>query len=811
MQGMLRRSPMPSPGYPVGLLALFVGIMAFVGWDTLVRSRHVLSVSSTYGVTVDAPANSATSPTGYADGMRSVLLPTGSADTAHWIMQTQAMFAKGEWRVRHVTYDNSPDGREVHWGAPFHWWLAALAWVDHVASGRPIGQSVERAVLYSGPVMLVAALLLLIPFLARRFSPMAAAMFLIGLIATYPFYLDFTAGYADHHGAVSLCALLTVLFLAVGGTETGAIARRWFTASAAAGGLGLWISAATQVPVLVAVGVGALAAAWIGRGAPERARWLAEPDLWRHWGRAGAVASLVAWVIEYFPHDFSMRLEVNHPFYALAWLGGGEVVRLGVLALRDGWTAVAPRDRVAGGVGLALVAVLPVTVLGWPAQTFWVADRFLWLLHNQHISEFRGLTYILARGFNANTLSLWLPMALLVPLAAWCLRPGANPRARADLALALVPAVVTAAMAWTQIRWLGLAFALSVPAMAVFFREHAAQSRRWHLGWLLALAIAFGPGFVTTLRRPLAVPEFTTDDMQNLAVRDVGQWLKRWSGPERTVVLASPSTTTKLLLYGGVDGVDTLYWENLPGLRAAAQIFAARSDEEAQALAARLKLTHIVCISWETFEPAMVLLERGLPADSTLPTDAFYARLLQSPVPPLWLQAVPFKLPKHPALDESHVRIWKVVPPQSPATALARATNFYLELGQLDAAAKLAEPLLEYQRELTAMVMLAAIASRDGDQEGFGAAFGQVLARLDQAPPLALDEHLHLVVVLAVGRRADLAQAQLRAAMAKLNDASLRQLSVGTLTDLIALSDGLEVPFPNDDLRKTAQGLLPPK
>src|SRR5262249_22178530 len=134
-----------------------------------------------------------------------------------------------------------------------------------------------------------------------------------------------------------------------------------------------------------------------------------------------------------------------------------------------------------------------------------------------------------------------------------------------------------------------------------------------------------------------------------------------------------------------LNGVDTLYWENLPGLQNAAEIFAARSDDEARTIATRLGITHIVFFTWETFEPALVLLKRGLPPDSPIPTDAFYARLLKSPVPPPWLQAVPFRLPKHPALADQQVRIWKVVPDQTPATAIARSVNFYLELGQLEA------------------------------------------------------------------------------------------------------------------------------
>ncbi len=56
-----------------------------------------------------------------------------------------------------------------------------------------------------------------------------------------------------------------------------------------------------------------------------------------------------------------------------------------------------------------------------------------------------------------------------------------------------------------------------------------------------------------------------------------------------------------------------------------------------------------------------------------------------------------------------------------------------------------------------------------------------------------------------------MAQAQLRSAMTKLDERSLRQLSLGTLTDLLALSDGLKVPLPNSELQRLAESLLPPR
>jgi hypothetical protein len=103
--------------------------LAYLTWDTATRIRHVDEISSLYGVTVDAPAIDAASPTGYSLGRRSAFFPGGGLDSLHWVMQTQAMFATGTWRIHEIAYDNAPHGRAVHWASPFRWWKIGRAHV----------------------------------------------------------------------------------------------------------------------------------------------------------------------------------------------------------------------------------------------------------------------------------------------------------------------------------------------------------------------------------------------------------------------------------------------------------------------------------------------------------------------------------------------------------------------------------------------------------------------------------------------------------------------------------------------------------
>lgn len=784
-------------------------VVAFVIWDAVVRSRHVLATTDRYGVTVDAPASQAGSSTGYADGKRSLLLPAGAADTAHWIMQTQAMIEAGDWRIRRVDYDNAPAGREVHWALPLHGWLAGLAWIDHLISGRPIGQSVERSVLYSGPVMFAVLLMLAGGILWRRFGPVASALFALGAVALYPFYLDFTAGYADHHGLANACALVLVLALLVG-WSAGAGARCWFTLSAVAGGIGLWISAATLVPVLAGCGLGVMAAFWIGRRSPGS---VPEAGLFRWWGGVGAGVSLVAYAVEYFPSHLGWRLEVNHPLYAFAWFGAGEILRAGALAARHGIQGVTGRDRVAVAMGTGLLVLLPLVIVVTGERTFTVADPFMWRLHALYISEFQSLGRTLAHGLSAGTVALCLPGLGLMPAAMLAGKRSTSPELRAQAFLALLPAVVGWLLACQQVRWLGLAYALSVPALALGLRaeaERAGASSHRLLAWLAAGVLIFLPGLVLACQRAWNASEFTTQEIHQLAERDVAHWLRQRAGTGRVVIAGMPTPTTRLIFSGGLAGMGTLYWENAAGLKAAAALFAAPTPDVAKEIAARAGVTHIVLFSWDAFEVSLAKLARKLPDDAPLPPDLFVAELLSGPVAPSWLKPLAFPLPEHPALAGAQVRIWEVTPSASPAAPAVNAANYFLELRRPDLAARLTPLLEEHRGELSANIMLAGIASRQRDAAAFTAAIERVRGQMAQAAALSLEEQLRLVVVLVVAGQEGPARAQLQQAMRKVDENTLRHLSSGALSDLFALTNAFEVPWPDPAMQALARRLQPP-
>src|SRR5208283_5985091 len=139
---------------------------------------------------------------------------------------------------------------------------------------------------------------------------------------------------------------------------------------------------------------------------------------------AGCAASFAAYAIEYFPAQMGWRLEVNHPLYGLAWLGGGELI----CQLGRRWVpgAIPGRSDSRLAVGGAILAgLLPAVALIARSRTFWVADPFLWRLHTAYIAEFHGMLWDLTQsGWNFSAIARVLPLLLSIPPLVFLLRRG---------------------------------------------------------------------------------------------------------------------------------------------------------------------------------------------------------------------------------------------------------------------------------------------------------------------------------------------------------------------------------------------------
>ena len=268
-------------------------------------------------------------------------VPSDYADAQTWVRFALALDSSGAWRLRHTDIDNAPHGRAVHWNSAFAHLVALGGKVRRAATGESIASATERSLAWINLPLLLAAIVLFSALVARRFGAAAGTLIALGMLGHAQFYAGFAPNNVDHHGllsAASLGVVLGVLFMGVGWwrprseefsllPDSQRAARVGVLVSAVCGAIGMWISAASVIPTIAFAGAaGLLATWWFGARVDDGAQL--DASLWQLWGRVGASLSLLFYFVEYAPHDIALRMEVNHPLYALAWLGGGELIAL---------------------------------------------------------------------------------------------------------------------------------------------------------------------------------------------------------------------------------------------------------------------------------------------------------------------------------------------------------------------------------------------------------------------------------------------------------------------------------------------------
>lgn len=626
-----------------------------------------------------------------------LIRPEFTVDGHMWIRHAENLVAGEGPQLRRTSIDNSPHGREVHWNSGYAWWLAGLGWTWHKITGLPLTQSVEQAAMWVNVPLLLVFSVGFGVWSLRRGGVAAALTMGLALFGHRSFYEGFWPGYADHHG-ITLAAILGLVlgaywmrggWIAAGAEpERAAVqAARW---SGFWGAVALWISAASAVPAIALVAAASLLAIFFSRGAQEGARVFA-PRVWRNWGRAGALASLGFYLLEYFPHHLGWRLEVNHPLYALAWLAGGELMAALVPAWVTGSAAEARRRFLFTAAWALPLAMAPavVIVLG-KAKVFLPSDPFMIGLHRT-ITEFLPLWQRLpTEGLRSHYDALLLMPALyLVALLALWVR-GAD---RWALLYALATAVPLHAMGFWQSRWAMSAapgqvlIVLALIATLPLVRGLSATGWRRVAVAVVLLAGFYGPGLYFRGREAWAFATqngITAGDGRQLVYREVAQMIRE-SQPEGEVVLfGSPNTSVNVAFYGNFKTLGTLYWENLDGLKAAAEISSARTDDEAARLLRERGVTHLAF-----FRDGNYILEFAYLLNPQITEEeakqTFGYRLLGSRLVPVWLEALPYAAPDGlPEGVDKEVLVFKVNFEQRPTEAAYRLGLLQARRKELD-------------------------------------------------------------------------------------------------------------------------------
>jgi hypothetical protein len=778
--------------------------LAFVVWSDLARQKRVEFISNFSAKEVRTDAGAAS---GYADGKRWLIVPEHNNPTYQWIQETQQMVAGGEWRVRSVDTENAPYGRKVDSPSPYRWWLVFLAWAGHLVSGKTVALCIERAALYADPLLHLIFLCLGTVFVARRFGALAGAAYAVGTAALFPIAAAFLPGVANDFGMGQGMVLCSVLLLVEGSADLSK-APAWYGLAGFAGGIGLWLNASIQAPIIAGAALGGVLAG-ILEEPKDGAESAVSRRAWKSWALAGSVTSLAGYLAEYFPGHMDLQLRVNCPLYGVAWLGLGELAwRIPAIV---SWTHGRERGRAALGAALPLAAVasLPIAIL-WARQGSFLTDDLL----STKLTNLPGgldepslLSWIRGGGPKGALLAALLP-ALFLPLSLRVMLARGNPaHLRRSVAIALVPALVALTLAAIRIRWWNTFDAVIIPLVVVAAFQGPGAAGRWSWAAILAVSCALGLSqLVPSGFGGSGVVRLTRAEVEGLYERDLAHWLSDHSAPGQRTVLCPPFRTSSLSFYGGLRGVGSQNWENKEGMAATSHIATAMRRDESEEVVRQRGVNFIVLPSWDTDLDELARLNLKYPESSFV-----YAlhRLHGGGFP--WLRPVPYEVPPVGGLDPQSVLILQVTDPSDPATAQSRIVEYLLEMRDVDEAVVASAELRNYPANIGAQVALAQLAKVRRDGASFDRVFRLILSEMSAGADrrLAWDRRVSLAVVLAIGGRADLSRAQVRRCIDEASEENLRSLTKESLFHLLILAKRSGVSLGDPGLQALSLKLLP--
>ena len=643
-----------------------------------------------------------------------VILREMALDGYVWNRHATHLGEDGRLRLRYTNFDNAPDGRQVHWSSGFAWYLRGLGLLRHAkVPQESLRTSVARMSIWANPILLALLIPLLAGLTAWRFGWLAGVTIAVGVIAAPGFYEGFLPAYPDHHGLIAAALLGTILgivWAGVGWVKPGAsardlipgdmrTARQGMWISAISGAAGFWISALSQAMIMVGIGTGALLAASVfASGLQKHEKAGFHPELWKLWGKVGALATIGFYLLEYFPSAPALRLEVNHPLYAIAWWGGaGFIVTLGQwLAGRcNPDNKLQWRDLILPALAVSLI---PLSVVIWGQAVHIGLEPFFTKL-GTFIAELKPLLW----RFRMKTLSFdsafgYFPAITAAAVVMLFFRR--IPRsARTQLLFLIAPVFVITALQFYQTRWGMLASPAYIVLTALLLPVLWDLLARWHVprfllaGGTLALAVlflivpyrSFTPEVQIALSDPAKQAPSPTEAL-HLVLRDIAETIHRDAGGKPVVLLSSPNSSTLISGMGDFRTIGTLYWENIAGLKTAASMLCAQGDEDSLKQLQKNGVTHVALISWENFiEPYFSILQGIKPNSDTL-ENSFGHRALFQNIIPSWARPIPY--PPNPVTKQLGLKILllAVTPNQSQIEAQFHLAEFLVAQNELASA-----------------------------------------------------------------------------------------------------------------------------
>jgi hypothetical protein len=243
-------------------------------------------------------------------------------------------------------------------------------------------------------------------------------------------------------------------------------------------------------------------------------------------------------------------------------------------------------------------------------------------------------------------------------------------------------------------------------------------------------------------------------------------------------------------------------WESHPGHVAASRILSAPEASEAEAVLQNLELTHLILPSWEGILPLLVQ-EPLVEGKNTM-----YARL-QRWVLPLYMRPIPYHLPPVPGYAAQKLVVLKITPPQDEALSLSRLAEYFVEMDREEPAVLAAKVLEEsFPDDPNAAIARATVCAHAKNQVGFDRELERLAADVMAGKkPFLWDRRVQRAIVLALGRRNELARAEIEACIASISTDNVFDLTSLQAYRLSTLARSHGLAFPNRDLAELVLSL----
>lgn len=589
-------------------------------------------------------------------------------DAIYWLSFARDMIDSGIPRNRFTRMDNAPFGRpNISWAALTGWHIVAVAKVWSLVTGLPVRDAIIPAGRWANPLLYLAMLAGLLMAGWRKAAAAPATMAALALATAPQAFIDFGYSAPDHHGWHDLVAFVMLACLAEA-LASGPGGLRWFVLAGVATAVAMWLGATVEAVPITGGCLGALAGMLFrrtsatGETGMNAASGMPDPTGWRWFGVTAAIGSLLFWLFESATPFLPVRLEVNHPYFSLGLLAGGEFL-CRAQRLFCGVPSRCPRGDRAFLVLTGLVlALLAAGCAAGPAEWHVMRQPFM---NRIHLLTAEGRPIVRQQGWCC--LFAWGTPAFLF---AWSVVAASRRellvRDRMALLLCAVPVGLCLAATLLQQRWAGPSAAAAAALAAVLYSRRSRvddplRNDVWwrRIGLIIPLAsmtvwVGLRVGDISGQVKSMVAEQVATMDIAGAILRDA----EATGTPPIVVCSGQEARQAWLGFVAGIPAVATIFWDNPDGLRDHMTFLAGAADEASLRIARKRGITHVITTPEGGVVMAQHYVLHGNREMASVRKTLAYRLAAPTPDPPTWLKPLEVESTAVKALG---IRIYRVV------------------------------------------------------------------------------------------------------------------------------------------------------